>query len=103
MRRKQNGDFNVWNSRRFLFGMRYVYIYVPTVKSAILLVTLNFELVKMDIVNRHSQSNFAHSFDFHCLTNVAKGIDLLFFFCTRFLFGVLLRNIQFIPRKVIDI
>lgn len=43
----------------------------------------------MDISNRHSQSDFAHSFDFHCLTNFAKGINLL---CKASLWCVLLRK-----------
>ena len=46
-------------------------------KSTFFQVTLNFELEQMDINSRHFNSNFAHSFDFHCLTNFAKGINLL--------------------------
>ena len=41
---------------------------------------------------------FAHSFDFHCLTNFTKGIH-----CARFLFGVRYYvNVQFTPRRAID-
>ena len=28
------------------------------------------------IIDKHFNSNFAHSFDFHCLTNFEKSIDL---------------------------
>ena len=45
-------------------------------KSTFFQVILNFELEQMDINSRNSNSNFAHSFDFHCLTNFAKGINL---------------------------
>ena len=34
----------------------------------------------MDISNRRSQSDFAHSFDFCCLTNFSESINLLCFF-----------------------
>ena len=54
--------------------------WVPTsqnLKSAFLLVNLNFELELMDISNIHSQSGFAHSFDFYWLSNFVKGISLL--------------------------
>ena len=30
----------------------------------------------MNISNKHSNSNFVHSFDFHCLTNLAKTISI---------------------------
>ena len=30
----------------------------------------------MTISSRYSNSNFAYSFDFHCLTNFAKSINL---------------------------
>ena len=46
-------------------------------KSAFLQAILNFELDLMNITSsRHSNSNFAHSFDFHCFTNYAKNINL---------------------------
>ena len=40
-------------------------------------VTLNFELEYMNIIGRHCNSYFAHSFDFSCLTNIVKNIKLL--------------------------
>ena len=45
-------------------------------KSAFLQVTLNFELELVKMSSRHFNSNFAHSFDFHCLTNFVKNINL---------------------------
>ena len=69
-------------------------------KSTILLVTSNFELEQIDICNKHSQSDFAHSFDFHCLTDFAQGINL----CGRLLFDVCYYvKVQFSPWRVIDI
>ena len=53
----------------------------------------------MDISNRHSQQDFAQSFDFHFLTNFAKGISLL---CKASLRCVLLRKWPFKPQRVID-
>ena len=91
----ENGFFNVWNCRRFLFGMSYD---ESTVNVVFLLVTLNFELVSLDISSRHFLSDFSYSFDFHCLTNFKKGIDLL---CKASLWCELLRNFQFTPRRVI--
>ena len=57
-------------------------------KSVSLLVTSNFELERMDS-NKHSQSDFALSLDFHCLKNFAKGINLL---CKASLWCVLLHK-----------
>ena len=45
-------------------------------KSIFLQVTLNFEMQKMNDSGRHSNSNLVHYFDFHCLTNFMKNIDL---------------------------
>ena len=51
MQRKQNGDFNVWNFRRFLFGVSPD---LPT-KFEFLLLPLDFyELELIDISSRHS-------------------------------------------------
>ena len=72
MKRKQNGDVYVWN-----FWLLFVWVPMyQQSKSAFLLVTLNFELEQMDISNRHSPSDFAHSFVFYCLSNFGKGINL---------------------------
>ena len=43
----------------------------------------------MNINNGHSKSGFSHSFDFNCLTNFAKGINL---FCKAFLWYELSRK-----------
>ena len=42
-----------------------------------LLMALNFEFELIDISNRHSQSDFALAFDFHCHRNFAQGINSL--------------------------
>ena len=44
---------------------------------------------RMNISNRHSQSDFTHSFDFYCPTNFVNGIDLL---CKASLWCGLLRK-----------
>ena len=36
--------------------------------------TLNLELEQMNISNRHCQSDFAHSFEFYCLTDFAQDL-----------------------------
>ena len=60
----------------FFFGMSPD---VPAFKVRALTSDFKFELEKMNISSRHSisNSNFAHSFDFHCLTNFLKNINLL--------------------------
>ena len=35
-----------------------------------------FQIGIRNINSRHSNLNVAHSFDFHCLTNLAKNINL---------------------------
>ena len=61
-------------------------------KSTFSQVTLNFELDKMDIGNRHSQSDFALFVDFHCVTKFVKGINLLYMLYKASLWCVLLRK-----------
>ena len=57
------------------FSLVWVLIYWHS-KFAFLQVTLNFESEETNITSGHSNSNFAHSFDFNCLTDFAKNIDL---------------------------
>ena len=71
--RIQNGECNVRNFRRFLFGMSPD---VPAFRVCVFTSDFKFELELMDISSRHSNSNFAHSFDFHCLINFAKNLNL---------------------------
>ena len=73
MRKRQNGECNIRNFKRFLFGMSPD---IPAFKVRFLQVTLNFELeVNYYISSRYSNSNFAHSFDIHRPTNIAKSIN----------------------------
>ena len=81
MRRKKNGVFNVGNLWRVFFVMSPD---VQPTKSAVLLVTLNFEWQLMYNSNWHFKSDFAHSFDFRCHTNFAK----VSIFCSRFCFNL---------------
>ena len=46
-------------------------------KACVFTVTLNLEWEEMNITSGHCNSNFAHSFDFLCLTNFAKSINLV--------------------------
>ena len=50
---------------------------IPAFEVPVLQVTLNFELERLKISSRNSNSYFAHSFDFHCLNNFTKNINLL--------------------------
>ena len=50
----------------------------------------------MDISNIYCQSDFAHSFDFPCLTSSAKGIDLL---CKASLWCVLIHKLPIYMSK----
>ena len=47
----------------------------------------------MDTSNKQFHSNFAHSFDFHCLTNFVKIINFLCMALMYFLYVYL--NVQF--------
>ena len=54
------------------FSLVCVLLYRHSKPAFLLQITLNFELEQMNISGKHSNSNFAHTFDFHCLTNFAK-------------------------------
>ena len=51
--------------------------------------------------NRHSQSDFDHSFDFRCLTNFVKGINLLYKASLWYVCYYV--NVLYTPRGVVDI
>ena len=76
--KRQNGECNVKQFTRFLFGMRPD---VPVFKVLVLTSDLVLNWSKyINISSRHCSSNFAHSFDFHL-----RKISI----CRRwFLFGV---------------
>ena len=57
----------------FLFGMSPD---KPTFKVRVFTSDFIFWIELMNISSKHSNSNFAHSFDFHCLANIAKNIHL---------------------------
>ena len=84
MRRKQNGDFNVWYFKRFLFGMSSN---VPTVKVRVLTSDFKFWMGVKWISVSTFLIRICSIFYFQCLTNFAKGIKL---FCKASLWRVLL-------------
>ena len=64
-------------------------------KSTFLLVTyffFFFELEYMHITNRYSQSDLAHCYKLHCLTNFAEGFNFLCYYV----------NVKLTPRRVVD-
>ena len=68
---KSNGECQC-NVKTFLFGMSPD---VPALKVHVFTIAFNCEL-ELNISSKHSNSNFSHSFVFHCLTNFAKNINL---------------------------
>ena len=71
MRSLQNGEFNVWNTSRFLVGIKLVSPMYQQSKSALIATNdFKFWIGVNGYSNRHYQSDFSHSFDFHCLTNL---------------------------------
>ena len=54
----------------------------------------------MSICRRHFNSNFAHSFDFHCLTNFVKRINLSWTVSLQMVCVII--NIHFTPWRVIS-
>ena len=89
--------FDVWNYRRFLFGMSPD---VPRVRVSVFTSDFNFELEYMDISDRHS-----HQILFTYLTFIALQIlRKVLICCARLLFGVCYYvDVQFTPVRVIDI
>ena len=95
--KRQSDEYNVWNFRRFLFG---VSLDVSAFKVHVSTSNLKFDFgVNKLICSRHSNSNFAHSFDFRCLKNLTK-ISI----CRGwFLFGVSYQvNIQFTSWRTVN-
>ena len=91
---RQNGECYVRNFRLFFFGMS---LDVPAIKFHIFTSDFKFWIgVTEYYSSRHSNSNFAHSFDFHCLTNFAKniGLSLMVSLWREFLCKLSIYNLQ---------